>query len=178
MRWERPDHHVQLHNLIWAIPCYIKIKSNSWPQEGYSEFCLLHRLGLFFGFRILICTILGGEGEGEVAISFLGVLAIYRFFGGWSHFQNWLFLGSIEILVFFFYCFFFFFFFFFFWGGGGGRGGWGWGMMRGGIVRIGVRTVCWTDSCNLVLTALILQCISSILIQSLYRKNKRKLSLL
>ena len=48
---------------------------------GYSEFCLIHRLGLLLGFRFLDFTILcvcvwGGGGGGGVGVAFFWVIAI------------------------------------------------------------------------------------------------------
>ena len=66
------------------------------PQGGYSEFCLLHRLGLFGGFRILNFNILGGL---EKKWLFFVVLAISRYFLG-SLSKLTIFLGLSKFTVF------------------------------------------------------------------------------
>ena len=98
---------------------------------GYSDFFLLHRQGLFFGFRILNFINFGGLDKKWL---FWGALAICRYFWGVT-FKIEYFLGGLSKFSVFF----------------------------GSIVRIGVRTCCWTDSCfNLVLTDLFLLCFSSL----------------
>ena len=81
----------------------------------YSEFCLLHRLGLFLGGLVLIFTILEGLGGKR-----------WQFLWGIGHLQ--VFLGVTQN-----------YFFLFWWGGGGGVKILD---IFAGIVRTGVRTFC------------------------------------
>ena len=63
---------------------------------GYSEFRLIHRLGLFFCFVFLVFRILNFTiflGLGEKVVIFFRVLVICRY---WGHFQNCLFFGVYQ----------------------------------------------------------------------------------